>query len=447
VALSDEVMTRLTDVNTADRAALLAQAAEFRGARYSPAAGLELLEEAIALYSTLPPTAGYVQALRRQPNLLRALGRLDDAYRAARAAAEAAQRLGLPQWHRRMLAQLAWYEARAGDVDRGLRTLDAAYALVPPASDPVGDIWIAISHTDILLRSGGSADEVERVGTPALSVAARSGIATNWQTNLVRSNISEALTRAGFISRAAAWIDPMTERPFDIDRWPLHLERFHLDVLRGRLDAARGRLAPLRDNKTSILYQSDIETRAELINYLALVDLWDDAPDQALALTRSLLEVPLSTEADAPVARTFVLAARAAADLLEHDPRTRRGRDRYLRNLHDLHARAAADPFTTTDRVDGRAHGAAWQAETARLAGQPKLELWATAAREWDELSRPQDAAYCRWRGAQVAIATGQGTIALRLLRRAAREAREHVPLSTAIAETTERARRSPHPG
>ena len=113
----------------------------------------------------------------------------------------------------------------------------------------------------------------------------------------------------------------------------------------------------------------------------------------------------------------------------------------------DLRARAAVDPFTTTTPADGPAHGATWQAETARLAGQPKLELWAKAAGAWDKLTRPHDAAYCRWRGAQVALATGQGTIALRLLRRASREAREHVPLSTAIAETTERARRAPRPG
>ena len=114
----------------------------------------------------------------------------------------------------------------------------------------------------------------------------------------------------------------------------------------------------------------------------------------------------------------------------------------------DLRARAGArHPFTTTTRADGPAQAASWQAETARLAGQPALELWATAAARGNSLSRPHDAAYCRWRGAQVALATGQGTIAVRLLRRAAREAREHVPLSTAIAETTERTRRAPHPG
>ena len=98
----------------------------------------------------------------------------------------------------------------------------------------------------------------------------------------------------------------------------------------------------------------------------------------------------------------------------------------------ELRARAAVDPFTTTTRADGPAHGASWQAETARLAGQPSLELWATAAGEWDKLSRPHDAAYCRWRGAQVALATGQGTIALRLLRRASpRGPRARTPLDS----------------
>jgi hypothetical protein len=114
-----------------------------------------------------------------------------------------------------------------------------------------------------------------------------------------------------------------------------------------------------------------------------------------------------------------------------------------VRDLTELKARAAVDPFSTPTPADVPALGSSWQAETARLAGQPSLELWATAAGEWDRLSRPHDAAYCRWRGAQEALATGQGTVALRLLRRAARDAREHVPLSAAIAQTTEKARRA----
>lgn len=101
------------------------------------------------------------------------------------------------------------------------------------------------------------------------------------------------------------------------------------------------------------------------------------------------------------------------------------------------------DPFEPSAGFSTRpAHAAAWAAESARLAGRPTVELWAEVARHWDRLGRPHDSAYCRWRGAQIAHSVGHGTIALRLLRRAAREAREHVPLCAAIAETDLRARR-----
>ena len=143
---------------------------------------------------------------------------------------------------------------------RGLHTADEAYALMAPGSDPQGDIWIGVIRTDILLRSGGSAEDVEAAGRPGLAVAARSGI-DSWQAVLVRSNISEALTRAGLVGRAAALIDPVTEGPFDIDRWPIHLERAHLDALRGRLDAAHHRLSALRDDSASLLYRAEVEAR------------------------------------------------------------------------------------------------------------------------------------------------------------------------------------------
>ena len=195
-----------------------------------------------------------------------------------------------------------------------------------------------------------------------------------------------------------------------------------------------------------MLYRSDVEYRVDVVNCVAAVDLWDARPERTLSLVTPFLDDTVSTLGVALAGPTFVLAARAAADVAERDPQAGRAREGHLQGLMDLRARAAVDPFTTTTRADGPAHGATWQAEIARLAGQSALELWATAAGEWDKLSRPYDAAYCRWRGAQVALATGQGTIAVRLLRRASREAREHVPLSTAIAETTERALRAPRP-
>ena len=58
---------------------------------------------------------------------------------------------------------------------------------------------------------------------------------------------------------------------------------------------------------------------------------------------------------------------------------------------------------------------------------------WAGAAEQWDLVGRPHDAAYCRWRAAELALQEGEGALAGRLLRRAHAQARGHVPLLGAI--------------
>ena len=177
------------------------------------------------------------------------------------------------------------------------------------------------------------------------------------------------------------------------------------------------------------------------VNCAAQIDLWDAKTERALSLVKSLLDDSVDTDGVSLTGLTFVLAARSSADLVEHQPKPGRvSRDYYLRDLMELRSRARVDPFTTTRHADGPAHWASWQAETARLAGQPSLKLWGAAAAEWDRLSRPHDAAYCRWRGAQVYRANGHGSAALRLLRSAAHQAREHVPLLAAITATREQA-------
>ncbi len=64
------------------------------------------------------------------------------------------------------------------------------------------------------------------------------------------------------------------------------------------------------------------------------------------------------------------------------------------------------------------------------------MRPWLAAAAEWDGLDRPHDAAYARWRAAQASIAAGHAGRAPALLRRAARDAREHAPLLAAILAT-----------
>ena len=145
----------------------------------------------------------------------------------------------------------------------------------------------------------------------------------------------------------------------------------------------------------------------------------------------------MPTAAAAEVGADLALAARAAADVADASGaavETRRDLHEQLRLLHD---QAQIDPFAQSGHFEARpAHGAAWRAEMARLAGKPSLELWAETARHWDRLGRRHDAAYCRWRGAQIALVAGQATTATKLLRRAARDGREHAPLLSAIQQT-----------
>ena len=332
---------RLTDVQPKDRAALLVRAADFRGFRESAAVGLGLVQQALEVYATLEPSKEYVRALDEHHNQLMLLNRCDEAHEVALTAVRAAEAIGSPHLHRQMLSMLAWHQADAGDVDQGLQTAATAQALLPPGADPRGDIRISAFHTDLLLRAGGGADEVEAAGAPGLAAAESAGIA-EWQTNQVRSNISEALTRAGHVGRAAAFIDPVTELPLDQDRWPLHLERAHLDALRGRIDAAHARLGPLRSDTTSVLYNAGgmLIARITVVNYVAAIDLWSRAPDRAFVLLQTFLDEIVGTESGALSGPTLVLAARAAADLAARDTGADLTRGRYRSALRRLRERA-----------------------------------------------------------------------------------------------------------
>jgi hypothetical protein len=179
--------------------------------------------------------------------------------------------------------------------------------------------------------------------------------------------------------------------------------------------------------------------RIEVVNDVAAIDLWSRAPERAFLLLQTFLDEIVGTEIGALSGPTFVLAARAAADLADLDVLPSDARDRHRSALRRLRERAPESLFRATNRADGPATGESWRAETARLSGATSIPLWARAAGEWDRIDRPHDAAYCRWRGARDALTMGEGRIAQRMLRRAAQQAGEHVPLATAISETAAR--------
>ena len=112
-------------------------------------------------------------------------------------------------------------------------------------------------------------------------------------------------------------------------------------------------------------------------------------------------------------------------------------REAAARLVDQLRRSSRVDPFGPAGLgADRDAHAAQWDAELARILRRDDAEHWNRAAASFDALGRPHDAGYCRWRAAQCAIRDDRGTVAARLLKKAASDAREHVPLSQAIAET-----------
>ena len=347
--LSDEATRRLTNVDAADRAALLVRAADYRGQRETAAVGLELIEQALEIYCDSAAERGLRPGARQAANLLlHQLGRFDDAYRVAKSAVEAAEHLGVPQLHRRMLAMPGL--ARGRGRRRGSRPPHGrrgARTRWPPVPIHSGDIWIGVIRTDILLRSGGSAEDVEAAGEPGLAVAASIGdrqlAGRPGAVQHLRSTDPCRLRRPGCGPDRPRDRGALRHRPM------AHPPRTRQPGRPSRTPRCRPRppLSAPRRQRVDPVSSRDRDAK-DLVNYAALVDLWDGAPERALSLVKPFLDdCPSAPRRPHLLGPTFVLAARAAADIVEHDPQPGRVRGDYLRDLMELHARAPVDPFTS----------------------------------------------------------------------------------------------------
>jgi hypothetical protein len=288
------------------------------------------------------------------------------------------------------------------------------------------ELFLGVVHTDILLVHCRPLAEVEEAGRASLELVRTPGLAGTGIP--IKINIAEVMLRAGQVSRAAALLSSPEEarRGGTVQLHFLLGTLARIEVCRDRLSDARRAIAELDATVASMP-----RLTAWRVEAAAQVDLWSDQPSSALRRLRTALEELLATNETNYLGPVFALAARAAADC----PSTDRDRDT-LAVLEDLRRRATLDPFAG---VCGDNHGwhASWDAELARLSGNETLDLWARAAAEWDKISRPHEAAYCRWRGGQLALGERHGTVAARLLKRAATDAHEHIPLHRAIAATT----------
>jgi DNA-binding CsgD family transcriptional regulator len=295
-------------------------------------------------------------------------------------------------------------------------------------------------HTDILLKTCAPTVDVERAAAPGFQAIADFGLGEFHGTSMLRSNVVDALIESGEIDRAADLLHPLDHAPAIRDFRYTALSRAELDMLDGDLPSAQKRFTEIEG-----FTATSISSRAEIVVRHADLDLWAGDPHSAYRRTTELLRLAAATRESKFMGASLVPAARAAADLADLGAGATKSTNVRVdgADLDGLRAAMIEDPLAPR-RVPATAaaHLAAWQAERTRLSRESSAASWDQAASEWDRLGRPHRAAYCRWRQAE-ALLTRRDTRAQAetALQRAAEQARQHIPLTTVIADLARRAR------
>lgn len=390
-------------------------------ATVDPDAAARLAEEAVAALAELDDRAGMVRALGDQSLALRGAARYAEADAAVDRALALCAGLDEPALHRDVLIERAWLDIAGGRTAAGLRAVREARTITVE-DDPFSEAWLGTYHTDLLLMRCASGDEVADAADSGLAAVRETGIESFLLSTLLLCNVAEARIHAGAVPSASRLVRPRTKDvPHEATRF-LHLVRAWVEVLRGDLEAADRRLeavAPLIDGVSA--------HRQDLLTVRALCDLWRGLPAQALDRIDHGIAGETATSWSPYTGSLLILAARAAADVAQVDPARRPA---LAERLSGWQRQWSPDPLSP-DATHAAAPAArsTWRAELGRLSGTARVPDWTGAAEQWDLVGRPYDAAYCRWRAAELALRQGDTTRAARLLRRAHAQAHGHVPL------------------
>jgi tetratricopeptide (TPR) repeat protein len=419
-----ELTTRVRSVGAegADLAELVTQTGDLLCIAGDRSEGLLLLDEALDLYDTLPPSPGLVRCLDARASTFVHLG----SYASARAdvdrALNVAVEIGDTREERRILGWAAWLELAEGDTLRARELSQKARTGLGGSDDPFVEVMLAVNATDILLHLGAPVAEVDATAEHGLGLADRWGLELRL-VGMLRGNVAWAHLREGDVRGAMAVLLEFTGGTPTFASYDAHGVRVEVEGACGLLEDATARAAAL-----DALDHNHNAAWAETQASIASMELWAGTTSDALARLEAAVGFLLGTDNSRLAAGAAALTARAAADCADRAAAVR---------LRALVAGAADDPFgPRAIGVATPAWSQVWRAELDRLEGGDPAEGWVRAAALWDDLRRPHDASYCRWRAAQCARRDGHGTVAAKLLKKAAADAREHVPLAQAIAAT-----------
>ncbi len=426
VVWANVAVAELDAVRGPEEAAILDYAAQIANVNGDRERALELARLATDLVESDPPSAVQADVLHTLEFVLEASGRDRDAKAVGLRMAEVCAALD-DDWRRwKCAVLLASYAEWDGDAV-SMRQHLAASTPSPERlnQDPISAVHLAVQGSGLVVASDGRADEVWQLAMPALHAADSWGI-DSFLCDLLKTNVAMSLRREGRLAEVGELVEGVAHEVPHERHAGLHRELAALDLARGRVDAALHRAMQVADFPDSHLY--NLFETAEIVTDILL---WAGRPREALDRALVLLATTEDTDSGSYAAALLTLVARAGGDLvgarLQPDFDVAAG----LRALQDDARVKPFDPHPTTP--SRLALHAQWRGELGRIDGKPDVEAWSTAIRRWDELGRPFDAAYCRWRAAQACLQLGQATAAARLLRRGLKDARAHAPLRDAL--------------
>ena len=394
--------------------------------------GQDLLDEAVGLIDSLPPSVELVDVLQDRIGYA-GLTRLPAMHSAIQRAEAMLDVHEDAVRRRRLLTWSAWYELAVGDHVSALAVADRAREITVSQEDPNADVVVLIMATDLLLHAGASHEEVAATAEDGIKEIERWHRQGSTVDLILRINVCTAHLRAGDTRAASAIIDPVTVTPPNLATADAHVLRASVDVRLGRVADALER----SHAAAALVPYRPLDAWLEFAPLMAEVELWADRPAVAAELVGEAVNSALPTAFSRMAAASLALRARAVADVLDVTRASAKQRRDAIQDLTVGVAAASVDPFGRQGiGVAVPALAATWRAELGRIGQREGPDAWDVAAQAWTGLNRPHDAAYCLWRAALCALRDGRGTTAARLLKRAAVDAREHAPLSGAISAT-----------
>jgi hypothetical protein len=295
---------------------------------------------------------------------------------------------------------------------------------------------IAANATDALLSTSAPAARAEELARAPLATAKTWDLELSYPGVLVRTNVCWAHLLEGNTRAARAWIEPVTRSSPATNTAFAHLMLAAVELREGRVPAALQ-----RSHAADAHIRNHDQNWTQSLPWAAEIELWAGRAPDTCARLADVLVRDLDGEQAAAAAPLLVALARANADAEDAAGASSDLRHSTSSSLRALVAGASTDPFEPgLPDVTTAANALLWEAELFRLEDRATVDVWARAASQWDLLRRPHESAYCRWRGAQVALHVGRDAVATRLAVRARLDARQHVPLADAATATLDRA-------